>query len=60
MAKVRAPKPYTGRIAGVWFEEGEADTDNPGSLAFFRRKGYVIEQDKTKRRPRARTTRDTG
>lgn len=58
MAKVRAPEhlaSFTGLLAGVKFEAGEGVTDNPGSLAYFRRKGFVIEEDKPRRRSRART-----
>ena len=56
MAKVRAPKSYTGRIAGVEFQEGEGVTDNPGSLAYFRRKGFVIEIDPPKKRAASKKT----
>lgn len=63
MAKVRAPEhlaSFTGLLAGLKFEAGEGTTDNPGLLAYFRRKGFVIEEDKTpKRRSRARAPRNT-
>ena len=56
MAKVRAEDKLTGRVAGVEFVDGEGDTDNPGSLAFFRRKpGFKVEADKPA--PRKRTAK---
>lgn len=43
MAKITSPvEGYKGRIAGVEFRDGKADTTDPGALAYFRRKGYKV------------------
>jgi hypothetical protein len=55
MAKVRAEDKLTGRVAGVEFVDGEGETDNPGSLAFFRRKpGFTVEPTKPARKRTAK------
>lgn len=48
MAKIIHPVTgFTGRVANVDFADGQAHTDNPGSIAYFARKGYTIEEPKT-------------
>lgn len=43
MAKITSPVAgFKGRIAGVTFKDGAAETDDPGALAYFRRKGYKV------------------
>lgn len=40
---ITAPVPdFTGRVAGVHFADGTAETDDEGALAYFRRHGYGI------------------
>lgn len=43
MAKIFAPnKQYTGLSAGVAFANGEAETDNPHLIEWFRVHGYQV------------------
>lgn len=36
---------YSGLVANVQFANGVGETDNPGSLAFFRRRsGYRVDE----------------
>jgi hypothetical protein len=45
MARVTSPEPgYNGTgPAGLVFKDGQAETDDPALLAYFRRKGYGID-----------------
>lgn len=44
MATVQSPvSDFTGFAAGVEFRDGEAETDDPGALSYFQRKGYTID-----------------
>lgn len=46
MAKVIAPnKEYAGVSAGVSFHGGEAHTDDPYILGWFRTHGYEVEEE---------------
>lgn len=50
MAKVTADRPINLSVAGVRFVDGEADTDDVGALAYFRRRsGYTVEAPKRRR-----------
>lgn len=43
MAKIKANKKITGTMLGVRFKDGEAESDSPAALAFFRGKdGYKV------------------
>lgn len=43
MAKITAPnKEFTGKRGNVAFVDGQAETDDPTMLAYFRRHGYKI------------------
>lgn len=45
MATVTAPVDgYTGRVAGVHFVDGKAETTDRRALAYFRRQGYSIDR----------------
>ena len=45
MAKIYAPnKDYTGISAGVHFSQGVGECTNPYLLAWFRAKGYTVEE----------------
>ena len=58
MATVRRADGFTGRIARVEFVDGEAVTDNPGCLAFFRRKpGFEVETEAAKPAAKKRSSR---
>lgn len=47
MAKITAPnKEFTGKRGQVAFVDGAAETDDPGMLAYFKRHGYTIEDEK--------------
>lgn len=55
MAKVTAPnKEFTGKRGSVAFVDGEAETDDPTMLAYFRRHGYEVE-DGEKKAPARKT-----
>ena len=55
MPRVTSATPITRVVAGVAFRGGEANTDNPGALAYFRRRqGYTVH-DPPPRRRRKRT-----
>ncbi|MER7726393.1 hypothetical protein [Streptomyces sp. NPDC096323] len=42
--KISTPVPeFHGKVAGVWFANGEAETDSEGAVAYFRRHGYTVE-----------------
>lgn len=44
MAVVRTPvEGYEGEVVGVVFVDGQAETDDPAALAYFRRRGYTID-----------------
>lgn len=49
MSRVKHPDDpaFAGRVANVDFANGQAETDNPGSLAYFRRHEYKIEGDQS-------------
>lgn len=43
-AVVETPEPgFTGTVSGVQFTDGRGETNDPGALAYFRRKGYRID-----------------
>lgn len=45
MAKIYAPnKDYTGISAGVHFSQGVGECTNPYLLAWFKSKGYTVEE----------------
>ena len=45
MAKIFAPnKEYAGVSAGVSFHGGEAHTDDPHLISWFRNHGYIVEE----------------
>ncbi|WP_453992118.1 hypothetical protein [Bacillus nitroreducens] len=47
MAKITAPnKGYTGISAGVAFVNGEAETNDKWLIAWFKNKGYEVEDNK--------------
>ncbi|MGC5398079.1 hypothetical protein ACPXCP_20385 [Streptomyces sp. DT20] len=42
--KISTPVPeFNGKVAGVWFANGEAETDSEGAVAYFERHGYGVE-----------------
>ena len=44
MAKITAPvKGFEGKVVGVQFSDGKAETDNEGALGYFLRHGYKVE-----------------
>lgn len=44
MAIITAPvKEFNGLVAGVWFKDGKADTDNESAIAYFERQGYGVD-----------------
>ena len=44
MAKVTTPVPgFSGRVAGVSFEDGVGETDDEAALAYFDRQGYGVD-----------------
>lgn len=50
MAVVTAPvADYTGTVAGVAFEGGVGETTDDNALAYFRRHGYDVADEKPKR-----------
>lgn len=54
MARVTAARPTNRRVAGVGFRDGQAETEDPGALAYFRRRpGYEVEDAPPKRKRRA-------
>jgi hypothetical protein len=55
MARVSAARPISRRVAGVLFRDGEAETEDPGALAYFRRRpGYTVEAAAPPKKRRAR------
>lgn len=51
MARVTATRPTTRRVAGASFVDGVAETDDPGALAYFRRRpGYTVDAAPPKKR----------
>jgi hypothetical protein len=49
---IYSPTPgFNGRVAGVQFAEGRGETDNPGALAFFKRRGYGVGSAPDRRGP---------
>ena len=47
MAKIIAPnQEFTGKRGQVVFADGVAETDDPAMLAYFRRHGYTVEEEK--------------
>lgn len=43
MYQVTTPvREFNGCVAGVWFVNGEATTDNEGAVAYFQRHGYTV------------------
>lgn len=52
MARVTAPvKGFTGKVVGVMFDSGVAETDDERQLAYFRRHGYTVEETETGSKP---------
>lgn len=47
MAVIHTPREgFTGRgVAGVQFEDGRAETDDPAVIAYARRHGYTVTDD---------------
>lgn len=44
MAKIETPvEGYTGEVAGVQFQDGQAETDDDRAIAYFRRHGYTVD-----------------
>lgn len=44
MPAVKTPvEGYTGTVAGVAFDDGVGETDDPRALAYFERHGYTVE-----------------
>ncbi|MFI0593697.1 hypothetical protein [Streptomyces griseus] len=35
---------FNGQVAGVWFVNGEAETDSEGAVSYFERHGYTVER----------------
>lgn len=59
MYKISTPVPeFNGKVAGVWFANGEAETDSEGAIAYFRRHGYDVEpvEAEPKDEPKAKPT----
>lgn len=51
MAKIKAPNTeYAGVSAGVLFSKGEADTDKPELIEWFRSHGYTVEEPELKKK----------
>lgn len=49
MAKITAPvEGFKGKVAGVEFVDGKAETTDKNAIAYFRRKGYGIGQQAPK------------
>lgn len=47
MAKISAPnKGFTGKRGQVAFVDGEAETDDPTMIAYFKRHGYTVGDEK--------------
>lgn len=44
-------KGFTGTVAGVAFANGVGETENPAALAYFRRKGYIVEAEESPATP---------
>ena len=36
---------FSGRVAGTAFADGVGHTSSPGAVAYFRRRGYRVEED---------------
>jgi len=57
--KVTAPdEGFSGQVAGVSFTKGTATVDSAGNraaLAYFRRRGYTVEQVNEPKRAMSRT-----
>ncbi|RMB83652.1 hypothetical protein [Streptomyces shenzhenensis] len=47
MARIETPREgFTGRgVAGLQFEDGRAETDDPAVIAYARRHGYTVTDD---------------
>ena len=46
MVKIKAPnEEYNGISAGTYFVNGEAETDNPHLIEWFKEKGYEVEMN---------------
>lgn len=50
-------KSYNGKVAGVTFADGTAETDNEAAISYFRRHGYTIGETENGQVP---NTEDTG
>jgi hypothetical protein len=61
MVKVTAEGELNATVAGVTFRNGEAETDNAGALAYFRRNArFTVEDDQPKRRAASASPRKGG
>lgn len=56
MAAIKAPnKQYSGYSAGVLFEQGIGHTDDPNLVAWFKARGYQVEDEKPTSEPKPAT-----
>lgn len=54
MATVHTPvEGFTGRVVGVDFVDGVADTDDDSALNYFRSAGYTVDDGKKKAKGKA-------
>lgn len=44
--RITTPEKYTGVIAGVFFTNGEAETEDRWLVSWFTEKGYTVEEIK--------------
>lgn len=48
MARITAPvEGFSGKVVGVVFDKGKAETDDMSALAYFRRRGYTVDNTLT-------------
>lgn len=56
MANIKAPNAeFTGKRGQVAFIDGEAETDDPTMLAYFKRHGYEVEETEKSKRAAAKS-----
>lgn len=56
MAKIIAPnKHYNGISATIAFADGEAYTEDTKLIAWFKSRGYKVEPDENKEKPKPKT-----
>lgn len=59
MAKIKAPnKEYAGISAGVPFTKGEASTDDPHLIDWFKTHGYEVVEEKGSKGKGKKTEKD--